>query len=123
MSVNETRRSILGEILASAAGMLLASGMILLPSMDANASKGSGYSKKPPSVVAKYGVMKPTPKYGIKPPPPIVAKYGIKPPPPIVAKYGVKPPPPIVAKYGIKPPPPIVAKYGVKPPPWWNKGK
>ena len=41
MSVNETRRSILGEILASAAGMLLAGGMILLPSLDANASKGS----------------------------------------------------------------------------------
>ena len=78
-----TRRSILGDILASAAGMLLAGGMFLIPAGDAVASKGNG-SVKPPPIVAKYGV---------KPPPPIVAKYGVKPPPPIVAKYGVKPPP------------------------------
>jgi hypothetical protein len=105
---DEDRRSFLGELIASAASMLLAGGLVLMP-LPADAAKGGGSSVKRPPIVAKYGIK----------PPPIVAKYGVK-PPPIVAKYGVKPPP-VTPKYGIKPPakpprPPIVAMYGVKAP-------
>jgi hypothetical protein len=120
--VKETR-SLLDSILASAAGLFFAGGLLLAPS-PAEASKGykppkgSGINRPPPGIVALYGVpAKPivTPKPAK--PPKYFPEYGVfvpqKPPkkaPPLVALYGV-PSKPVVKP---KPQPPkYFPEYGV----------
>ena len=104
MSKEHSRRSILTSIISSSIGLIVASGLVLLP-IQATAQPALKYGPKPPVVTVKYGV---------KPPknPCLAAMCG-----PdtkcVVVKKKAKCIPVVTVKYGIKPP--ITAKYGVKP--------
>ena len=119
-------RSLIDSILASAAGLFFAGGMLLAPNA-ADASKGykppkgSGFDRPPPGIVALYGVparpiAKPT-----KPttPPRYFPEYGVfvpkkppkKAPPKYFPEYGVFVPQP--TKPPKKDPPKYFPEYGV----------